>query len=125
MSNKQMIVYKEGFIYKIKRFFLNLFGKKENKEIKEIKEESSIDIIESNDSVIEKESLKDKFMEEIRVDTTETDKIIARNAFLDKIDGNEEELGNLSLEDLFKVFNYYDEVINENEEEIKKLNVTA
>lgn len=122
MSNKQMIVYKEGFIYKIKRFFLNLFGKKENKEIKE---ESSIDIVESNDSVGEKEFIKDKFMEDIRVDTTETDKIIARNAFLDKIDGNEEELGNLSLEDLFKVFNYYDEVINENEEEIKKLNVTA
>lgn len=113
-NNSNMIEYKESFITKIKKFFKNLFGKKqENYSTYE-------------DNVKEIESTKNdgsqvNFIEDLKVDTTDVDNVINKRNFLEEIDGNVEALKLLSVDRLRKLEKYYDEVIKENEKKIKKL----
>ena len=110
MSNKEMVVYKEGIISKIEKFFKNLFRKKEIQvEDKQLEQE------------IEQKPLQSQFFNDIKVDTNKIDKISKKHAFLRKVDGNVEELKKLSIEELKKLDKYYDMVIAENNEIIKKL----
>ena len=117
-KNNGMIEYKEDFITKIKKFFKNLFGKKEE--------------IYSNfeDNVVEKEitrntASQNKFFEDLKVDSTDVDKVINKQNFFEEIDGNVEALKLLSTERLIKLEKYYDDIIKENEEKIKKLKSNA
>ena len=115
MNNNGMIEYKESFISKIRNFFINIFGKQkveiQNTQIEEIKYED----------VLKEEVQEKNFLREIKVDTKEIDKAAKKRAFLEKVDGNIEELKKLSVEELRKLETYYDSVIMENEKIIKSL----
>lgn len=114
MNNNGMIEYKEGFISKIKNFFKRLFGKQEDQynyieeqPISKIKEESK--------------EKQDNFINDIKVDTKVVDKVSQKRNFLEEIDGNEEALNMLSIERLQKLEKYYDSIIEQNNEKIRKL----
>ena len=119
MNNKQLIVYKENFITKIFKFFKNLF-KSDNIEYDNTRKTSSID-----EEVKEDIQKKTEFLEGIKVDPKSIDNISKRNAIIKEIDENIEALNKLSLEELYKIEEYYDVVIKQNEEKIKKLGASA
>ena len=119
MNNKQMIVYKENFITKIFKFFKNLF-KSDNIEYDNTKKTSSI-----AEEVKEDIQKKNEFLDEIKIDSKSIDNISKRNAIIKEIDENIEALNKLSLEELYKIEEYYDDVIKQNEEKIKKLGASA
>ena len=120
MDNKNMVVYKESFISKIGKFFKNLFSKKEIQT-----EEIQIEQEAKQEEVKKEEPQENKFFSGIKVDTTGIDKVTKRKAFLEKVDGNIEELSKLSMEELTKLEKYYDKVIEQNNEIIKKLQESA
>ena len=112
MNNNGMIEYKESFISKIKNFFKRIFGKQE-KQYNYIEERPI--------NKIEKEK-QDAFFNDIRVDTkvlvnTEFEK----KKFLEEIKGDELKLNMLSIERLKILEQYYDSIIRQNNEKIKKL----
>ena len=113
-KNKGMIEYKEDFITKIKKFFKNLFGKKE-----EIYSNIEDNIVEKE--ITENTALQNNFFEDLKVDSTDGDKVINKKNFLEELDGNVEALNLLSTDRLIKLQKYYDNVIKENEEKIKKI----
>lgn len=115
MKNNSMIEYKENFISKIKKFFKNLFKNTNEEEIQKF-EISNIMGIDENS-----EKTENEFFENIKVDSSNINKYIDKNKFLDYIDGNVEALNMLSIDRLRKLNKYYDEVIEENEKIIKKL----
>ena len=117
MKIKEMVKYKEKFIAKIRRFLINLFGKNKE-EKKEIIKKSSI---EYNTSITKEKN--DKFINEIRDE--EIIKKSKKSEFLSGIDGNVEKLSLLSVERLRLLKKYYEDVIKENEEKIKKLKVNS
>ena len=117
MKIKEMVKYKEKFIAKIRRFLINLFGKNKE-EKKEIIKKSSI---EYNTSITKEKN--DKFINEIRDE--EIIKKSKKSEFLRGIDGNVEKLSLLSVERLRLLKKYYEDVIKENEEKIKKLKVNS
>lgn len=123
MDNKSMVQYKESFFSKIGKFFKNLFGKKEEK-IEEIKEIQSEDIEQTKEVVNENEQ-KSKFFNDIKVETKEIDKASKRRAFLDKVEGNEEELSKLNMPELLKLEKYYDKIIEQNNQTIKRKESTV
>ena len=117
-----MIEYKESFISKIKNFFKNLFGKKEEQNsysyqenIDEIKQEK----IEAEQH--EFDSNKKQFINNIRVDSNVNNKVVERKNLLKQFEGNEEALNMLSIDRLKKLEKYYADIIKQNEEKIKKL----
>jgi len=118
MNNNGMIVYKEGFISKIKKFFKKLFGNKKQEEnnIQTITNEK-----EQESNVNERE---DKFLKEIKVDIDASNDVIKKNAFLEELDGNVEALNMLSVDRLKKLEKYYDDIIKQNDAKIKKLKTT-
>ena len=104
MNNKGMIKYQENFITKIKNFLKTIFGKKEEKYKRtEIKQN------------------KNDFINDIKINSKITDKISNRKRFLKVIDGNEKELKKLSIDRLKKLEEYYDDIIKNNNEKIRKL----
>lgn len=122
MNNNGMIEYKESFISKIKNFFKNLFGKKEEQNsysyqenIDEIKQEK----IEAEQH--EFDSNKKQFINNIRVDSNVNNKVVERKNLLKQFEGNEEALNMLSIDRLKKLEKYYADIIKQNEEKIKKL----
>ena len=117
-KNKWMIEYKEDFITKIKKFFKNLFGKKE-----EIYSNVEDNIVEKE--ITENTALQNNFFEDLKVDSTDGDKVINKKNFLEELDGKVEALNLLSTDRLIKLQKYYDNVIKENEEKIKKIKANA
>lgn len=64
---------------------------------------------------------RNQFLEEIKVAPDYIDKDAQRKKFLKEINGNEEALKALSIDQLRKLEKYYDGVIAENEKKIKQL----
>lgn len=119
MNNNGMIEYKEGFISKIKKFFKKLFGKKEE-QYNYIQEKQPINEIKK-----ERLEKQDRFVNEIKVDRKVVDAVVEKNNFLKEIEGNEEALNMLSIDRLKKLEKYYDNIIEQNNEKIKKLKATT
>ena len=115
MSNKEMIVYKENFISKIKKFFKNLFGnKKKNNDSIETEVNENIKEININKK-------EENFLKDIKVDTDVSDRVIKKKTFLEEIEGNFVMLNMLSIDRLKKLEKYYNEIIKENDAKIKRL----
>ena len=64
---------------------------------------------------------KSEFMNNIKVDSKIVDNVIERKKFLEYINGNEEALRMLSIDRLKTLSKYYDEIIKQNNEKIKRL----
>ena len=118
MKNNGMIVYKESFIIKIKKFFKRLFGQSE-KQYSYIQEEPI------NEIKKEKQEIQSEFVDNIKVDTKAVNSLIDQKNFLEEINGNEKALNMLSIDRLKKLEKYYDSVIAENEKKIKKLKASS
>lgn len=114
MNNNGLIEYKESFITKIKKFFKRLL-EQNDKQNNYIQEDSVNEIIEEN------QERQSEFFDNIKTDTKVVNSVIDKKNFLEKIKGNEEALNMLSIDRLKKLEKYYDSVIAENEEKIKKL----
>jgi len=118
MKEKGMIEYKENFITRIVNFFKRTFGR--NKiESAYIQKDNVAEIAKE-----EKEENKD-FVNSIKVDAETVNPTMEKEMFLEKIKGNEELLNMLSIDRLKRLEKYYDGVIAENDEKIKKLKATA
>ena len=72
-----------------------------------------------------KQEKRKDFKNEIKVDANVANTIIERNKFLKQIDGNEAILNMLSTERLYKLEKYYNNIIEQNEQKIKKLKETT
>lgn len=114
MNNNGLIEYKESFITKIRDFFRRLFLEKEEQH-NYIQEKSVNEITEE----------KPSFINDIKVDSKTVNTVIEKNNFLEEINGNEEALNMLSIDRLKKLEKYYDSIIKQNNEEIKKLKASA
>ena len=119
MKNNDMIEYKEGFIFKIKRFFNNIFKKSKKQEVSEF--QSNI----SDESVVDFNKVENEFFNNIKVDPSNVDKVVDKKKFLEYIDGNVDALKMLSIDRLRKLKEYYDGVIEENNKIIEKLKKDA
>ena len=114
--NNSLIPQEKGFIVKIKRFFSNLkmmFNK--NTESKNIQELNKTDITYNtqNDEV--------SFFNQLKDETNDSDKAIEKEAFLDMLNKDSKLLNNLSIERLEKLYNFYNNIIEENNEKIRLL----
>lgn len=114
-DNKGMILYKESFISKIKKFFKNLFSNK-NQE-KQIVQKTH----EEKEQKAILDEAENKFLKEIKVETNFIDSEAKKKSFLEEIDGNIEALNMLSIDRLKKLEEYYDAEIKRNIEKINKL----
>ena len=114
-KNNSIIEYKESFISKIKKYFQNLFKIK--------KEESNYvaEISNLNNTEIATNQKENKFLNDIKVDTSDIDKYVEKKKFLEYIDGNYEALQTLSVDRLRKLNEYYDGVIEKNDKIIENL----
>lgn len=119
MKNNDMIEYKESFIPKIKRFFNNIFKKSKKQEVSEF--QSNI----SDESVVDFNKVENEFFNNIKVDSSNVDKVVDKKKFLEYIDGNVEALKMLSIDRLRKLKEYYDGVIEENNKIIEKMKKDA
>lgn len=115
MKNNNMIEYKECFIFKIKRFFSNIFKKAKKQEVSEFQPDVS------NESKIAVDRVENEFFDNIKVDPNNVNKVVDKKKFLEYIDGNVEALKMLSVDKLRKLKKYYDGVIEENDKIIEKL----
>ena len=114
--NNGMIEYKESFVTKIKNFFKKLFGKKEEpKVIEKVVDEP----------VVAEENKKDNFINNIKIGSEAVDNVTEKYSLLQRVEGNTEELENLSIEELKKLEKYYDEIIAKNDAEIKRLKAVS
>ena len=116
-NNKSMVVYKEGFFTKIKRLFNKIFHTEKSE--KNINEEA-VNRING-----QRQQINESFIEEIRIDDSKTVDAVKKKQFLDEINGNAEALNILSIDRLEKLEKYYDEIIRENAEKIKRLKESA
>lgn len=119
MKNNQMIIINEDSIfYKIKRYFKNfinrIFGKNKNIETSNYIEEKETKVEENKE-----------FLDNIKVDNNEVDKVVKKRDFLEEINGNVELLQNLSISRLKQLEKYYDSIIEENSIKISKLSQNA
>lgn len=113
--NNGLIEYKKSFVSKIKDFLKNLFGmKKANDVIPKVEDEVAV----INDRT-------NKFLNEIRVENNDLEKLIDKKDFLNFLDGNEEALKKLSIDKLEKLIKYYDGVIEKNDKLIKRMKKSA
>lgn len=120
-NNKSMIVYKEGFFTKIGKFFKNLFGTRN--KVENVNEELFYKTNEQ--SKIQNVQNNKKFLVEIKISDNKIFDIAKKKEFLEKINGNVEALNMLSIDRLKKLEQYYDEIIKQNDEKIKRLKGTA
>ena len=101
MSKKEMIVYKENFISKIKKFFKNLFGHKKRNN------DSIETVVNENIKEININKKEENFLKDIKVDTDVSDRVIKKKTFLEEIDGNIEMLNMLSIDTVvLKIWEY-------------------
>lgn len=116
MNNNGLVEYKESFVLKIRKLFKRIFGKSEEsyKHINHTQKESKIES-KADDF------LQDIFVNDLKVDVNATNTVIERNAFLKELEGNEKALKMLSIDRLKKLEEYYDDIIEQNNERIKKL----
>lgn len=68
---------------------------------------------------------KDKFITEIKVNNKKKINIVQKGIFLKEIEETTEKLNMLSIDRLKKLEEYYDNVIDENNEKIEKLKTTV
>ena len=115
MKNNEIIkVNENSLLYKLKRIFLNLkdklFGVKNNQE-------NANSVYENN-----RNSEKDEFCEKIKIEENQIDNtIFEKEEFIKSLDGNIEALSMLSIERLEKLDEYYQSIIDKNEEVIRRL----
>ena len=114
MNNNEIIKYKEGFIFKIKKLLKRILNKQEEQynNIKKDNKENS-------------EERKDKFIDDIKFDKKTIDSVVEKKNFLKEINENEESLNMLSIERLKRLEKYYDGVIEENNKKILSLKNTV
>ena len=117
-KNNWMVEYKENFITKFKNFFKKLFWKKE-KQNNVVNEEHINEIKEEN---VKKQN---DFNNDIKLDPKLINQASEKEKFLEEIEGNEEALYMLSVERLQKLEKYYENIIEQNNETIRKLKTTA
>lgn len=108
MNNNGLIEYKESFISKIKKLFNRILGKSEE-DYNYVQQETTTKL------------KKDNIINDLKVDTKATNIMIKRNNFLREIEGNEEALKMLSIDRLKKLENYYNNIIEQNNEKIRGL----
>ncbi len=65
--------------------------------------------------------MNNKFIDSIKVDLSATNRILERDKFLEEIDENKDMLNMLSFDRLMKLEKYYENIIKQNNEKIKKL----
>ena len=116
MNNNGLIEYKEGFISKIKKLFKKILGKSE--EHYNYMQQESINKLQKDNY------LQNNIINDLKVNTKEINIVIERNNFLKRIEGNEEALKMLSIDRLKKLEKYYNNIIEQNNEKIKKLKKT-
>ena len=116
MKNNEIInINEKSFFYKLKKIFLNLknklFGEKDNKVISEM-----------NNNNNNNNNEKNEFHEDIKVDQMEPNNdLFEKEEFIKSLDGNIEALNMLSIERLEKLEEYYQSIIDKNEEVIRRL----
>ena len=112
MENKQLVKYKNNFILNIKSFFKNLLKKSEqdNKNMQEKRNNDSIQGVNKTE--------EQSFLNDIKVDNSIINKKSEMRKFLEDIDGNEELLNKLSIDRLIELEKYYANVIEENKKKI-------
>lgn len=115
MKNNEFIENKESFISKIKNSFKRNFEKNEE-NYNYIQEESINELKKDN-------YIQNNFCNNLKVNAKAkaTNLVIERNLFLKEIEGNKEKLEMLSIDRLKKLEKYYNNIIEENDEKIKKL----
>ena len=119
-NDKSMIVYKEGVIIKIRKFFKKLFSTRKKEDISE----EWLYKTEEADKIPDNQNNK-QFLEEIIIYDKKVLNMAEKNKFLEEINGNSEALNMLSIERLKKLVQYYDEIIKQNDKNIKKLKESA
>ena len=115
MKNSLPQEYNNGFFYKIKIFFRNLFHK--NKEI--IKDDTSV-------SQTKTKIVKDNrdFVNELKVDSNVSINFAEKeDAILQRIEENPDLLNDLSLEKLDEIEKIYDEKIAKLDANINKISI--
>ncbi len=110
--NDLPVLYKNGLFFKLKNFFKSLFKSKAQKS-EEINPNKEI-IQELKDNAEFSKNLK----YEIENKVSEEYK---KREFIDKIEENPELLNELSVDRLKKLVNYYDEIILDYKDKIKKI----
>jgi hypothetical protein len=116
-NNNGLIEYKESFISKIKKFFKVVFGKSEGND-NYMPKESINELNKNND-------WQNNIINDLKVDAKTANIAIEKNNFLKEIEGNEEALKMLSIDRLKKLEKYYNNIIEQNNEKIKKLKKTT
>ena len=116
MNNNGLIEYKESVISKIKKTLKKIFGKSEDQYY--MQQES---INKSNKD----NYLKNTIINDLKVNSETTNIMVERNNFLKRVEGNEDALKMLSIDRLKKLEKYYNNIIEQNNEKIKKLKKTA
>jgi hypothetical protein len=114
MNNNGIIEHKESFISKIKKIFKGIFEKKE-------KQNNYAQVNSLSEPKQEKDELQSGFVNDLKVDSKAINTVDEKENFLREIDGNEETLNMLSIDRLKKLEKYYDSIIEQNNEKIKKL----
>lgn len=109
MKNNLPQKYEESFMFKVKRFFKNLFGKKniQKEEINSIAKEEKREIC-----------LKENSIEKM--------KKVSKRAHLEEdilktVEKNPDLIGNLTIPQLVKLNQMYDKIIEENNRKIQSL----
>ena len=120
MSENWMVVYKDGFASKLKRFLRKIF-KMEKRYLTIHTENYKNDENKNSNEIIETNNAKDVFLNDIKVDSKDVDIVSARAQFLKEIEGNEKALYSLPIEKLQVLNKYYDSIIEENDKKIKRL----
>lgn len=113
----QMIKYNNNLITKIKQIFYKFTQKMFGRNFENIEQEKLSTEAISNIEIKDKSN----FIEEIKVNTKEVNKVVEKRDFLKQIDGNVELLEKLSTDRLLKLEKYYDDIILKNELKLKKL----
>ena len=110
-SNNGLIEYKNNFITRIRNFFKRIFKRNINTYPNEK---------EFNNNT-QDDNKKDKFIDDIKIDYNAVDIVVKKTLLLQEIEENDEVLNTLSIGKLRELEEYYDNVIKDNEEKIRKL----
>lgn len=120
-NNRSIVVYKEGIFTKIGKIIKRLFTA--NKNEKNINEE--LEQKTNEQDTIKNEQINKSFLEKVKIDDSEMINVVKKKEFFDEINGNAQALNMLSIDRLEKLEKYYDEIIRQNNEKIKRLKESA
>ena len=113
-NNEMMKINEKSIFYKFKMIFFYL----KNKLFKDKNKHKIDDSVDEDD----RHNEKNKFREEIKIKDSEiVNNPFEKEEFLKSLDGNIEKLSMLSIERLEKLEEYYQNIIDKNEAEIKRL----